>query len=219
MIIESMHINQIDKGCGVINHNDKDGNDENDNDNDEDENSNGKVENISNAEAARIMKSKLGKASSHGTEVSIQDFFTFLAEKYVKRIPDFQHPSQVAASQPSTCIGQENKEGGSGLDFAHPPAAPGGVGVGVGGVGNNHLHQGNALLLPPPPLIPVALKEERSDGGKKQKEEKEPCLVNQQEAVMPVAEEKEGKEEEDVLLVVDETLDGEVEEKIVSEKK
>merc|ERR1712130_515768 len=135
-----------------------------------------KVENISNAEAARIMKSKLGKASSHGTE--------------------------VAASQPSTCIGQENKEGGSGLDFAHPPAAPGGVGV--GGVGNNHLHQGNALLLPPPPLIPVALKEERSDGGKKQKEEKEPCLVNQQEAVMPVAEEKEGKEEEDVLLVVDE---------------
>ena len=41
--------------------------DDNDNDNDEDDND--KVENISNAEAARIMKSKLGKASSQSTEV------------------------------------------------------------------------------------------------------------------------------------------------------
>ena len=42
---------------------------DNDNDNDEDANANDKVENISNAEAARIMKSKLGKASSQSTEV------------------------------------------------------------------------------------------------------------------------------------------------------
>ena len=43
--------------------------DDNDNDNDNDEDDNDKVENISNAEAARIMKSKLGKASSQSTEV------------------------------------------------------------------------------------------------------------------------------------------------------
>ena len=51
MIIESMHINHFDE----INYNG--------------DNLNGKVENISNAEAARIMKSKLGKASSQSTEV------------------------------------------------------------------------------------------------------------------------------------------------------
>ena len=54
MIIESMHINQFDE----INYNG--------------DNLNGKVENISNAEAARIMKSKLGKASSQSTEVPPQ---------------------------------------------------------------------------------------------------------------------------------------------------
>ena len=51
----------------IICYDDED-NSSNDNDNDNDgDNANDKVENISNAEAARIMKSKLGKGSSHNT--------------------------------------------------------------------------------------------------------------------------------------------------------
>ena len=60
-----MHINHFDKGFDLSIHN-YDEDDDNNNDN-------AKVENISNAEAARIMKSKLGKASSHQTtEVATQ---------------------------------------------------------------------------------------------------------------------------------------------------
>ena len=55
--------------------NDDEDNSGNDNDDDDDDkNGNDKVENISNAEAARIMKSKLGKGSSHNTaEVNNDD--------------------------------------------------------------------------------------------------------------------------------------------------
>ena len=57
MMIVSMNVNQFDNE-------DEDKNDNNNND------GNDKVENISNAEAARIMKSKLGKGSSNNTEVA-----------------------------------------------------------------------------------------------------------------------------------------------------
>ena len=67
MIIEWMHINHFDKGCDLSIYNYDEDDDNNNN------NNNAKVENISNAEAARIMKSKLGKASSHQTtEVATQ---------------------------------------------------------------------------------------------------------------------------------------------------
>ena len=90
MMIVSMNVNQFDNDDDNENDNydnasnDNDDDDKNDND-DNDSNENNKVENISNAEAARIMKSKLGKGSSNNTEVATMMMPWWYSRSYLLR--------------------------------------------------------------------------------------------------------------------------------------